>query len=93
MDFVSLNALSRALQSQDSRSTLNDVDGLVDVLQIIDVLVLSFEKAEHKDSINIAQSVDLVLNWLLNVFDRYDILYVNREKRITNMFSMHRDYT
>ena len=73
MDFVGLNAISRAFQSQDSRSTLNDVDGLVDVLQIIDVLVLSFDKAEHKDSINVAQSIDLVLNWLLNVFDRYAV--------------------
>ena len=70
VDFVSLDTLKRALHSQDPRSTLNDVDGLVDVVQIVDVLVISFEKAEHKESINIAQSVDLVLNWLLNVFDR-----------------------
>ena len=70
VDFVTLDAMKRAFQSQDARSTLNDVDGLVDVLQIIDVLVISFEKAEHREMINVAQSVDLVLNWLLNVFDR-----------------------
>lgn len=70
MDFVSLDAMHRAFQGQDARSALNDIDGLVDVLQIIDVLLIAFEKADHKESINMAQSVDLVLNWLLNVFDR-----------------------
>lgn len=71
MDFVTLDAINRAFQGQDARSTIHNPDDLVDVLQIIDVLVMSFDKAEHKDVINVAQSVDLVLNWLLNVFDRY----------------------
>ena len=65
-----MNAVKHALEHQDSRSVLSDIDALVDVLQIVNVLIGAYEKAEHKESINVAQSVDLALNWLLNVFDR-----------------------
>ena len=65
-----MDAMKHAFDIQEARSALGDIDALVDVLQIINVLVAAFERAEHKESINIAQCVDLVLNWLLNVFDR-----------------------
>ena len=65
-----MNAVKHALEHQESRSVLSDIDALVDVLQIVNVLICAYEKAEHKESINVAQSVDLTLNWLLNVFDR-----------------------
>ena len=70
VDLVSLNLMRRGLENQDGQSPLGDNDSLVDVLQIINVLIAAFEKAEHRNSINLPQCVDLTLNWLLNVFDR-----------------------
>ncbi|XP_065057528.1 dystrophin-like isoform X3 [Rhopilema esculentum] len=69
LDLVTMEAMKHAFDIQEARSALGDIDALVDVLQIINVVVAAFERAEHKESINIAQCVDLVLNWLLNVFD------------------------
>lgn len=47
-------------------------DQLVDVDEMIAVLVTIFESVDpkRKEIINIPQSVDMTLNWLLNVYDR-----------------------
>ncbi len=59
--------IRRALENHEA---LSNNDNLVDIMTIIDVLMAAFEKAEHRNSINLSQSVDLTLNWILNVYDR-----------------------
>lgn len=52
-------------------------DNLIDVGEIIKVLTTIFENIDtnRKNSINVAQCIDMTLNWLLNVFDRYIICF------------------
>eukprot|EP00794_Sanderia_malayensis_P000391 gene391-1025_t len=69
LDLVNLDVIKRSLESNDVLSSLGDKAAVVDTAQIVNVLVASFEKAEHRNSINLPQCVDLTLNWLLNVFD------------------------
>ena len=59
-------------------------DNLIDVGEIIKVLTTIFENIDtnRKNSINVAQCIDMTLNWLLNVFDRYVLVRAFRLRKM-----------
>lgn len=69
MDVVGLERLDKALSTMSSEST-----ELVGVTDIVNLLLTIYDPLTDLTGalrdVNIPLSVDLVLNWLLNVFDR-----------------------
>lgn len=57
----------------DTHGLRTNNDELIDVGEMINVLSSIFNNVEkaRKDAICVPQCVDLTLNWLLNVYDRY----------------------
>ncbi|XP_013413171.1 dystrophin isoform X2 [Lingula anatina] len=68
LDLVSLNVVIDAFDSHDLRA---QNDRLMDVMEIINCLTSMYESIleEHPNLVNVPLCVDLVLNWLLNVYD------------------------
>jgi hypothetical protein len=72
--FVAVDLLTlENAQEAFVQSSLKANDQLMDVMEMIGCLSLVYEGlADHlQNQINVAQGVDLCLNWLLNVFDRF----------------------
>ena len=69
VDLCDLNSnVKKAFEEHNLRLS-NDV--LIDVGEIINVLKTIFENIDksRKESINAPQCIDMILNWLLNVYD------------------------
>jgi len=68
VDVVALDKLERTF------GTVQDSAGVVGVLDIVNLLVSIYDPlTDHAGAlhnVNIPLTVDLILNWLLNVFDR-----------------------
>ena len=64
--------LQSAVDAFDSHGLRGRNDKLIDVGEIIECLSSLFETAakEHPEIINVPLSVDLTLNWILDVYDR-----------------------
>ena len=70
MDLLDVNHADEAFQNQGFR---NGNDQLIDVMEVINCLLTMYERLgeDHPDQVNsVPLCVDLVLNWLLNIFDR-----------------------
>uniref|UniRef100_A0A8C7ZT61 Dystrophin related protein 2 n=1 Tax=Oryzias sinensis TaxID=183150 RepID=A0A8C7ZT61_9TELE len=67
LDLVSLSGLSEVFREQE----VQQAERLMDVVEVIHGLTALYEKLEEQRSIlvNIPLSVDMCLNWLLNVYD------------------------
>ena len=70
VDMVDMNSvITNALQQH---GLTENNDHLMDVGDMITVLLTMFENIgdNRREFVNIPQSVDMTLNWLLNVYDR-----------------------
>lgn len=69
VDLVALNSLAEVFREQE----LQQGDHVMDVVEMIHGLTTLYERLEEERSIlvNIPLCVDMCLNWLLNVYDRY----------------------
>ena len=70
MDLLDVNHADQAFQSHGFNSVS---DRLIDVIEVINCLLTMYEglAEDHPDKVNsVPLCVDLVLNWLLNIYDR-----------------------
>ena len=70
---LSVHLLPLALVRQTLDETLDvAIDKQLDVVEMIGSLTAMFERvvADDAQQVNVPLSVDLTLNWLLNVYDR-----------------------
>lgn len=69
MDLVALSELVDVFREQE----LQQGEHMMDVVEVIHGLTAVYEKLEEEQSIlvNIPLCVDMCLNWLLNVYDRW----------------------
>ena len=69
---VDLVTLQSAVDAFDSHGLRGRNDKLIDVGEIIECLSTLFETAakQESDQVNVPLSVDLTLNWFLDVYDR-----------------------
>ena len=72
VDVIALDKLDRAFSTvQDSA----ELPAVIGVLDIVNLLVTIYDPlTDHAGAlhnVNVPLTVDLILNWLLNVFDRY----------------------
>ena len=74
VDLVDMdNVVTKAFDQHGLRT---NNENLIDVGEIISILLTIFENVEkkRKDAISVLQCVDMTLNWLLNVYDRYHFI-------------------
>lgn len=71
VDLVTLTGLVDIFREQD----LQEAERVMDVVEMIHSLTTLYEKLEEDRSIlvNIPLCIDMCLNWLLNVYDRWVI--------------------
>lgn len=69
VDLLKLTSIAEVFKEQD----LQHSEYLMDVVEVIHALTALYERLEEEQSvlINIPLCVDMCLNWLLNVYDRY----------------------
>ena len=69
VDLLTLASVVEVFREQD----LQAVERVMDVVELIHALTALYERLEEERSvlINIPLCVDMCLNWLLNVYDRY----------------------
>lgn len=67
-------SLQMVVDAFDSHGLRGRNDKLIDVGEIIECLSTIFEAAAkvHPQIVNVPLSVDLTLNWILDVYDRLD---------------------
>jgi hypothetical protein len=68
VDLTSLNDIINVFEGHDIIDSLNKN---IDIIEILDYLQKIFEKTakEYPQLINVILTVDLTLNWLLNIYD------------------------
>ncbi|CAF2041330.1 unnamed protein product [Rotaria magnacalcarata] len=68
---LDLTSLSNIISVFAEHEVLNPINKTIDVVEILDYLHKIFEKTsnEHPQLINVISTVDLTLNWLLNIYD------------------------
>ena len=68
---VDLVAMSLATESFDAHNLRGRNDNVIDIIDMIRCLKTMYERieAKHQKLVNVALCVDLVLNWILNVYD------------------------
>lgn len=68
---VDLVAMTLATESFDAHNLRGRNDNVIDVIDMIRCLKTMYERieAKHQKLVNISLCVDLVLNWILNVYD------------------------
>jgi hypothetical protein len=68
---VDLMAMNVATQSFEQHQLRGQNDNLMDIIQIINCLSTMYEivAQSHQDLVNVPLCVDLVLNWILNIYD------------------------
>lgn len=69
VDLLKLTSVAEVFREQD----LQHSEYMMDVVEVIHVVTALYERLEEEQSvlINIPLCVDMFLNWLLNVYDRY----------------------
>lgn len=69
VDLLKLTSIAEIFREQD----LQHSEHMMDVVEVIHALTALYERLEEEQSvlINIPLCVDMCLNWLLNVYDRY----------------------
>lgn len=69
VDLLKLSSVVDVFREQE----LQHAEHIMDVVEVIHALTSLYEKLEEERSIliNIPLCVDMCLNWLLNVYDRY----------------------
>lgn len=69
VDLLKLTSVAEVFREQD----LQHNEYTMDVVEVIHTLTALYERLEEEQSvlINIPLCVDMCLNWLLNVYDRY----------------------
>lgn len=69
MDLVALGSLGEVFREQE----LQQGEHVMDVVEMIHSLTAMYERLEEEKSllVNIPLCVDMCLNWLLNVYDRW----------------------
>lgn len=69
VDLLKLSSVVDVFREQE----LQHAEHVMDVVEVIHALTSLYEKLEEERSvlINIPLCVDMCLNWLLNVYDRY----------------------
>lgn len=74
VDMVDINVVIEAFKSHNLCGSHEDIIG---VSEMVEILTSIFEKLERNNgqTVNLPLSIDLSLNWILNVYDR---LAVNR---------------
>jgi len=68
---VDLTSLSDIISVFEEQETIDSLNRNLDVIEILDYLQKIFEKAsnDYPQLINVILTVDLTLNWLLNIYD------------------------
>ena len=76
-------SLSASLEQFDSHGLRAQNDKLIDIPDMVTVLTDIYERiaAENPSQISVPLCVDLAINWLLNVYDRYK--YVTYPQKIS----------
>lgn len=69
VDLLKLTSIAEVFREQD----LHHSEYMMDVVEVIHALTALYERLGEEQSvlINIPLCVDMCLNWLLNVYDRY----------------------
>ena len=79
---VNVIALDKLAKTFSTIPDSEDNPGLIGVSDIVNFLVNVYDPlTDHSGSlrtVNIPLAVDLILNWLLNVYDRYDSQQINK---------------
>lgn len=80
---VDLLGLSAACDALDQHN-LKQNDQLMDILQIINCLTTIYDRLEqeHNNLVNVPLCVDMCLNWLLNVYDTWVMLYCDHNQHL-----------
>ena len=65
--------MNSAIDAFDQHGLRGQNDKLMDVVEIINCLTTMYEgiAEDHPNLVNVPLCVDLVLNWLLNVYDKW----------------------
>jgi hypothetical protein len=68
---VDLTSLSDIISVFEEQETTDSLNRNLDVIEILDYLQKIFEKTsnDYPQLINVILTVDLTLNWLLNIYD------------------------
>lgn len=70
---VDMLSLSTALEQFDSHGLRAQNDKLIDIPDMVTVLTSLYEviAADNPAQVSVPLCIDLAINWLLNVYDRY----------------------
>lgn len=70
---VDMLSLSTALEQFDSHGLRAQNDKLIDIPDMVTVLTSLYEviAADNQAQVSVPLCIDLAINWLLNVYDRY----------------------
>ena len=65
--------MNNAIDAFDQHGLRAQNDKLIDVIEVISTITTMYEgiKEDHPNLVNLPVCVDLVLNWILNVYDTY----------------------
>jgi hypothetical protein len=68
---VDLTSLSDIINVFETNEIIDPLNKTIDITEILDYLQRIFEKTsnEYPQLINVILTVDLTLNWLLNIYD------------------------
>ena len=76
VDLVNLDACTKAFEQHNLQNTKNEnYIGVRDMVNVLNSIYASIEA--YKDKINVPFCVDLTLNWLLNVYDRWGFVVIH----------------
>lgn len=81
-----LLSLNRAIEAFDSHGLRAQNDKLLDVQDMITILTSLYELLanEHPTIINLPLNIDLIINWILNVYDRFVVHNTTLALKISN---------
>lgn len=68
-----LLSLNRAIEAFDSHGLRAQNDKLLDVQDMVTILTSVFEilAKENSSTVDMPLNIDLIINWILNIYDRY----------------------
>lgn len=79
MDVITLDKLEKLFATIREREEMPGVIGMTDIVNfLISVYDPLTDQTGALHNVNIPLTVDLILNWLLNVYDRYDLQWCER---------------